>query len=111
MSSQTCKTQVPQKGKPVTLARSTFRSRFVYRHKKASLRRAGLSGDHSGQLWAVTEAMQTSELFQAQPLTPASTRLGDEPGCMFLPSHHSQHTADGCKLLLSEQACSSVPSH
>lgn len=36
MSSQTCKTKVPQKGKPVTSARSTFRSKFVYRCKRAS---------------------------------------------------------------------------
>ena len=33
--------KVPQKGKPVTLACSTFRSEFVYRCKKASPRRAG----------------------------------------------------------------------
>lgn len=63
------------------------------------------------QLWAVVEAMQTSELFRVQPLTPASTRLGDGPSCMLLLCHHGQHLVDECKLVLSEHTCSSVPSH
>lgn len=40
-SSQICKPNVPQKGKPVTLAHSTFRSKFVYRGRKACPRCAG----------------------------------------------------------------------
>lgn len=42
MSSQTCRMEVPPKGKAVTWACSTFRSKFVYRCKKVSL--PGMTG-------------------------------------------------------------------
>lgn len=114
MSSQTCKMKVLQKGKPVTLACSTFRSTFVYRCRKVSPRDRhhqpgvpGYQGTTQGSCgqswrprrpWSYFESSHSPWLLQGWRWTQLHVAL--------LPSRSS--SCGWVKLDLSDHSCSST---